>query len=344
MRFLPTLASLVLCPVLAINAWAHGHGGEMADAANHFLAALKPEQKAKVQIPFTDEERQNWNFVPKDRKGLPLKEMTVTQRNLLNALLLTGLSAKGSMKASTIMSLEEILAEMEGPKRTFPRDPELYFLTVFGTPGETNSWAWRFEGHHLSVNFTIVDGHEVSGAPNFFGSNPAEVRQGPRKGLRALAAEEDLGRQLVLALTEEQRKTAIFTDKAPADIVTGSQRQVKALEPVGITYKDLTENQQAQFRMLVSEYASRLRPEMTREDIGRIMKSGLDEVRFGWAGPTEVGAPHYYRVQGKTFLIEYDNTQNNANHVHAVWRDLENDFGGDALRRHYEQTPHTDSK
>lgn len=340
MRILPKLLALALSPLVALSVLAHGPGGEMADAANHFLAALKPEQKTKAQLAFTDDERQNWNFVPKDRKGLPLKEMSVTQRNLLNALLLTGLSAKGSAKASTIMSLEEILAELEGPNRTFPRDPELYYLTVFGTPGETNTWAWRFEGHHLSVNFTVVEGHDVFGGPSFLGSNPAEVKQGPRKGLRALAAEEDLGRQLVLALTDEQRKTAIFNEKAPADIITGSQRQAKALDPVGIAYKDLTENQQAMLRALVSEYAGRLRPEMTREDIGRIMKAGLDNVLFAWAGPTEPGKGHYYRVQGKTFLIEYDNTQNNANHVHAVWRDLENDFGGDALRRHYEQTPH----
>jgi hypothetical protein len=340
MRILPKLLALALSPLVALSVLGHGPGGEMADAANHFLAALKPEQKTKAQLAFTDDERQNWNFVPKDRKGLPLKEMSVTQRNLLNALLLTGLSAKGSMKASTIMSLEEILAELEGPNRTFPRDPELYYLTVFGTPGETNTWAWRFEGHHLSVNFTIVDGHDVSGAPSFFGSNPAEVKQGPRKGLRALAAEEDLGRQLVLALTDEQRKKAIFNEKAPADIITGSQRQAKALDPVGIAYKDLTGDQQGLLRGLVSEYAERLRPDLTRADIGRIMRAGMDDILFAWAGPTEPGKGHYYRVQGKTFLIEYDNTQNNANHVHAVWRDLENDFGGDALRRHYEQTPH----
>jgi hypothetical protein len=340
MRFLPgLLLTLALLPGVP-SLLAHGPGQEMADAANNILAALKPEQKAKAQFDFKSDERENWHFIPKDRVGLAVKEMSGGQRALLNALLVSGFSARGIAKASTIMSLEEILAEIEGPKRTFPRDPELYYLSIFGNPGETNTWSWRVEGHHLSVNFTVVNGHEISGAPSFMGTNPAKVKEGPRAGLRVLGTEEDLGRQLVLALSEEQRKTAIFTDKAPADILTLNERKAHALEPVGVVYKDLPEDQQLLLRDLIREYASRLRPELANADIGRIIRAGVETIRFGWAGSTEVGKPHYYRVQGPTFLIEYDNTQNNANHVHAVWRDLENDFGGDALSRHYEQTKH----
>jgi hypothetical protein len=344
MQILPRLVAFALAPLFAFTALAHGPGMEMADAANNVLAALKPEQKAKAQFEFGSDERENWHFIPKDRVGLPIKEMTGGQRALVNALLVSGFSARGFAKASTIMSLEEILAEMEGPKRTFPRDPELYYLSIFGTPGETNTWSWRVEGHHLSANFTIVNGHEISGTPSFFGTNPAKVKQGQRAGLRVLGVEEDMGRQLVLALTEDQRKTAIYTDKAPGEVLTSNERKAHALDPVGVVYKDLPEDQQLMLLDLIREYASRLRPELANADIGRILRAGVDTIRFGWAGSTEVGKPHYYRVQGPTFLIEYDNTQNNANHVHAVWRDLENDFGGDALARHYEQTKHSESK
>lgn len=308
---------------------------DMANAANNFLAALNADQKAKATFELKSDVRLDWHFIPKERKGLPMKEMTPDQRALAHALLSSGLSHRGHMKAATIMSLEQILFEMEqgrGPKR----DPELYFVRIFGKPEPQGTWAWCFEGHHLALNFTIVKGH-VSSAPSFMGTNPAEVRQGPRKGLRLLGKEEDLARKLVKSLNETQRKTAIYTNTAPADIITGADRKARPLEPKGISMKDLNEEQHELLKGVVMEYLFRARPDVAQHDAEEIREAGVENIYFAWAGSTEPGQGHYYRVQGPTFLLEYDNTQNNANHVHAVWRSLKNDFGEDLLKQHYDE-------
>jgi hypothetical protein len=310
--------------------------GEMAQAALNLWAALTPEQQKKASFEFKDDERLNWHFVPRERKGLPWTDMTVPQRHLAHAFLSSGLGQRGYAKAVSIMSLEEILRELEagrGPKR----DPELYFFSVFGKPGGKETWGWRVEGHHLALNFTVVGGKAVAGAPSFFGANPGEVRQGPRKGLRVLAAEEDLARQLVKSLSDEQKQTAITTKDAPRDILTGNKRKISLEAPTGLAASKMTPEQQAVLKALVAEYAHRLRPEMAEQDLAKIQKAGWDKVHFDWRGGVEPGEGHYYRIQGTTFLIEYDNTQNNANHIHAVWRDPANDFGEDLLKSHYEQ-------
>ena len=314
-------------------------GEEMASAANTFLASLSPEQKSKATFEFKGDERYDWHFVPRERKGISLKELTPAQRPLAHALLNSGLSQRGYASAVTIISLEQILKEIEGGRGP-ARDPELYFVQVFGSPGPKGAWGWRFEGHHLSLNFTVVEGRAVAGAPNFFGTNPGEVRDGPRKGLRVLGAEEDMGRKLVMSLDDSQRKTAIFSADAPKDIITGNARKAQIEGKQGLPFMQLTPPQRQQLAALVELYANRLRGEMAGQDLRRIADKGWDQVVFAWAGGTEPRQPHYYRVQGPTFLIEYDNTQNNANHVHSVWRDLENDFGEDALRKHHEQHAH----
>jgi hypothetical protein len=317
---------------------AHSPAEEMAEGAQNFLAALTPDQRARATFEWKDDERLNWHFIPRTRKGIPFKELTPAQRPLAHALLGTGLSQRGFAKAATIMSLEQILLELEqgsGPTR----DPELYFVSVFGKPGPKGAWGWRVEGHHLSVNFTIVNG-EIAAAPSFFGSNPGEVKQGPRAGLRVLGEEEDLGRQLVKSLEASQKKAAIIDATAPKDILTEAKRKVSPLEATGLAYAKLTGEQQQLLRQLVREYADRHRPEVAEQDLAKIKKAGWDKVLFAWAGGLERGQGHYYRVQGPTFLLEYDNTQNNANHIHSVWRDFENDFGEDLLRRHYQEAPH----
>ncbi len=318
---------------------AHGPGEEMADAAQHWLASLTTEQRVVGRFDLAAEERQNWNFVPLVRRGLTFKAMNPAQRLLAHALLASGLSARGLVKADTIMSLEGVLRELENGGVQV-RDEELYYVTIFGTPAETGTWGWRVEGHHLSVNFTIINGHEISATPSFLGSNPAEVRSGPRQGLRVLADEEDLGRALVRSLTEAQRRTAVFQAQAPNEIITGNQRKVTALTPVGIAWPDLTAPQQAALLDLIREYLERARSEVARADLARITAAGVEKIRFGWAGSIEPRQAHYYRVQGPTFLLEYDNTQNGANHIHAAWRDFERDFGEDLLRAHYDHTPH----
>lgn len=337
---LTVIKGLLLAVVMGLFPASRGHDSseaveEITSAANAFLAALNADQKAKATFDWKSEERFNWHFIPKERKGLPIKEMTHEQRPLAHALLASGLSHKGYIKATGIMSLEQILFEMEqgkGPKR----DPELYFFMIFGTPSTTGAWGYRFEGHHLSLSFTLAGGH-ISVTPSFMGTNPGEVRAGARKGVRLLGKEEDLARKLVKSLNEQQKKTAIYTNTAPADIITAADRKARVLEPKGISMKALNEEQQGVLWSVISEYLFRARGEVAEHELEEIHDAGPETIFFAWAGSTELNQGHYYRVQGPSFLLEYDNTQNNANHVHAVWRDLKNDYGEDMLREHYDR-------
>ena len=307
---------------------------EMTEAAQAFLAALGPEQRAKAVFPWEADERENWHFIPKDRLGLTLKDMTPAQRHLAYGLLNSGLSSKGYLKATTIMSMEQILQDMEGAKRRFPRDPELYHFSIFGTPDAHGTWGWRVEGHHLSQNFTIVNGTVASATPNFLGTNPGEVKQGPRAGLRVLGAEEDLARALVKSLTDEQRKVAVFSAIAPEDVLTLAARVAVITNTVGILADQLNAGQQVMLDQLLREYSGRLRGELATADLAKIEAAGLHRLRFAWAGGLERGDLHYFRLQGPTFVLEYDNTQNGGNHAHSVWRDFRNDFGRDVLKAH----------
>ncbi len=323
------------------NVEAHDAGTQMSAIAKVFLAALTPEQKAKACFDFAAEERENWHFIPRERKGLPLKEMTPQQRLLAHALLNTGLSFRGSAKAVTIMSLEEVLYQMEGAdesKRAATRekrDPEKYFVSIFGEPADKGVWGWRVEGHHLSLNFTLKDGQMIRATPAFMGTNPGEIRQGPLTGLRVLGVEEELGRELVKSLTPEQFKTAFITTEAPKEMITAAEHKVSALSPAGLANSELNEKQKDMLTRIISEYIDRMRPEIA--DAARAEFQAGGPIYFAWAGGKERGEPHYYRVQGKTFLLEYDNTQNDANHVHSVWRSFDGDFGRDLLGEHVKQ-------
>jgi hypothetical protein len=313
---------------------------QMAETANKFLGSLSPEQKAKAVLNFDDKDRQDWTYVPRDRKGLPLKEMNDAQRALAHEFLKTGLSAYGYQKITDIMSLEPVLRELEGPNRRWPRDETLYYFTIYGTPGAKDRWGWRFEGHHISLNFTIVKGDMLVEAPLGLGANPAEVRQGPRTGFRAQANEEDKGRALVQSLDEKQRAVAIFDQTAPSDIFTLGKLKADPLDPKGISYSQLNAQQQDKLLKLIDEYLARTPDEIAKQRREKMKKAGLDSIYFGWAGGLNKGDGHYYRIQSKTFLIEYDDTQNNNNHIHTVWRDFTGDFGRDLLQEHYQSTPH----
>ncbi len=335
-----SLAVVVLLQLALVSAHAHNVAAEMAAAADKFLAALTPEQRARATFDFKNDERLNWHFIPKERKGLTIKEMSPAQRLLAHGLLRSGLSAHGYDKATNIMSLEPILFELEGAGRKFPRDPELYHFFIFGKPGVKETWGWRVEGHHISVNVTLAKGQDISVTPSFFGSNPAEVRQGPRKGLRVLAEEEDLARQLLKSLDADQKQAALVETTAPKDIFTVADRKVKPLLPPGLLSSKMNKKQTTTLMRLIKAYVERYRPELAEDDLRKITKAGLDKIQFAWYGGVEKGEGHYYRVQGPTFLMEYDNTQNNNNHIHAVWRDFDGDFGEDILKKHYETTPH----
>jgi hypothetical protein len=310
----------------------------MARAATAFLAELTGDQRGRARFEFADAERLNWHFIPRERRGLPLKDMTQAQRDLARALLRAGVSQRGLAKVDGIIDLENVLREMGGDP--VMRDPGQYFFSVFGTPSADGPWGWRVEGHHLSLNFTVTRGSTVAWAPSFMGANPARVPSGSRQGLRVLAAEEDLARQLVLSLDATQRATAVFTTEAPRDIITGNAGQVDPLSPAGIPVSALNAQQSRMLVAVLDEYLARMADDIAAERRAQLERTDFGRVTFAWAGSTEVGQPHYYRIQGPTFLIEYDNTQNNANHIHSVWRDFTRDFGRDLLREHYRDAPH----
>jgi hypothetical protein len=253
-------------------------------------------------------------------------------------MLREALSARGYEKTTGVLELEAILRETEA-FGSLLRDPELYYLAIFGEPSDEKPWGWRFEGHHLSLNFSSASGRIVAATPSFFGANPARVPSGPRAGWRVLPAEEDLGRRLLGSFDEGQRRAAVMAVSAPSDIILGPGRK-SVPDPAGLAYADMSEAQRAILMELVGEYLGNMRADVARAQREKIEKAGLGTIRFAWAGGVRVGEGHYYRIQGPTFVIEYDNTQNHANHVHSVWRDLEDDFGGDLLRRHYAESPH----
>ena len=302
-------------------------------AARALLQSLEQAKRTQAQLPFDSSERTNWNYVPIKRAGVALADLDANQKTLIDPLLRSALSPAGFKTAQQIVQHESILGEIEGNPR---RDPELYYTVVFGEPGPRAPWAWRFEGHHLSVNATHVGGQTQVVAPLFMGSNPARVPHGPKAGLRLLAAEEDLARELVRMLPQARRTRAILADDAFPDIITRNDPKVRSLNVEGLAAGDMSQPEQTQLRKLLHVYSDRMTESAAREQLERIERAGFDKLHFGWAGSLEPGKPHYYRVHGPTVLIEYDNTQNNANHIHSVWRDLERDFGGDLLRAHYQ--------
>src|SRR5579872_4746326 len=308
--------------------------GVMTNAARAYLNALTPELRARTTFPLDADERMNWHFVPIERKGVALREMTSAQKHLAEALLSAGLSQQGIIKAHTIMSLDQVLKDMEqgkGPER----DPEKYYVSIFGEPSEQGTWGYRFEGHHISLNFTIVNGH-IASSPSFFGDNPAMVKEGPRAGLRALMREEDLGRELVKSLDDAQRAVAIVDKTAPKDIITFDSRKA-ALNghPNGLPFAKMSTKSKQALTELVNEYASNFPPQIADFRMDQFRKN-QGNLFFAWSGGIEPGQPHYYRVQTPAFLIEYDDTQNNNNHIHSVWRDYNGDFGLDLLAMHYQ--------
>jgi hypothetical protein len=309
--------------------------------ARTFLATLNERQRAAASFPFDDPERTRWVYVPQRRTGIPLRAMDAGQRAAAFELLGTGLSERGTGLARGIIELEGILRDTEGEGPWgIERDPELYYLSLFTGPGGTHPWGWSFEGHHLSVNVTDLGPHGQIVAPLFMGANPARVPSGPRQGTRLLAAEEDLAFELLHMLDPAQRARATLSARTFGEIVTRSVPVVAPMEFAGLPLADMTPAQQRQLRRLLQLYAGRMADSSASRQLRRIEEAGFERLHFAWAGAHQPGEPHYYRIHGPTVLVEYDNTQDGANHIHTVWRDLENDFGGDLLRKHYARQPH----
>ena len=327
----------------------------MTTAATQFLDSLNAEQRKQAIYPLESDEYLRWNFIPTEafaRNGVRLKDMTEAQQKLAHALLRSGLSDRGYQTYTAIIALEDILRVVEGARAGgapgaapggargggrgggFVRDPGVYFFTVFGQPSATGNWGWRVEGHHISLHFAVSRGAVAASTPSFAGSNPAEVRDGAEKGKRVLANLEDTGRALVMALDDRQRATAIINQTAPNEIVTNNTLNISPLSPDGLKYSAMTSAQRDLLMKVIDAYAGLMAPDIAAQRMARLKAGGLDNIGFAWAGPVERGALHYYRVQGPTFLIEFDNTQNQGNHVHSVWRDFNGDFGRDVLREH----------
>ncbi len=339
--FLGFFLSMVI--VLVGARWEESRDVEkMSDAANSFLEALTEDQRSLASFDFEDEERMRFHFVPVEmfeRRGVMIADLNRNQRTRAHDLLKSGLSQQGYMTVSQVMELEDMLLALEGGQR-FARDRDEYLFSVFGTPSNDGDWGWRFEGHHISLHYTIVGGVIALVAPAFLGANPAEVKEGVQVGRRVLGDREDAGRNLVRALNPSQQRKAVINVSAPRDILTSADINIRPFEPIGIQVSDLAEDQRRMLFELVDVYLSVVSDEIAEHRRSRLLGSDTGGIRFAWAGSIEPGQPHYYRVQGPTFLIEYDNTQNGANHIHSVWREFDGDFGRDFLREHRNTVPH----
>ncbi|MBJ6366526.1 DUF3500 domain-containing protein [Snuella sedimenti] len=305
-----------------------------------FINALSEEQQNKIILDFNAPTKTSWHFFPPSmwpREGIPLGELTPEQNALLLILLRSYLSEIGYKKTMKIIDLENVLAELSG-NFAF-RDAKKYYTAFYGNPLKDTIWAWSFEGHHLSLNFTCFN-NKISFTPRFFGANPATIKKGKRKGERTLHKEEDLGLKLINSMSGDQLQKAIFSEEALPDIVTSNAAEVTPLEAVGINMHELSNTQQLLLLQLINEYIASMPTALATKRMHALKQEESNAITFGWAGATALEKPHYYRIQGKTFLIEFDNTQNNANHIHTVWRDFNGDFGKDLIKEHYHKFKH----
>lgn len=324
---------LILFFIVAYSVQAFPQSNELSSKAVKILSFVSTDLKNEIQYKFDDDERFNWHFVPRSRNGVSFQDLNASQRDAVLSLIQSSLSNQGYSKTLGVIQLEGVLREMEGVFR----DPQKYFFTIFGDPASDKPWGWRLEGHHLSLNFTSVDGLVESSTPTFFGANPAVVPRGSEKGKQVLKEETELGFQLVNSLSADKLKVARFSETALPEIISGNDRRAKKLEPKGILFTELNEEQKAIFLQLLDVYVKNYHLGFSKKLMAKITSAGINNLSFAWSGSLKPGAGHYYRIQGPMLLIEYDNTQNNANHIHAVVRDLTNDFAEDILKEHYEK-------
>jgi len=311
---------------------------DVETSANAFLGLLDEKSRTQIQYNFNSDERFDWHYIPKRRNGLALRDMTDGQRNAAFVLLRNSLSDQGYRKALAIIELEKVLRGIEGrDDDDLYRDELNYYVTIFGTPAKEKVWGWRMEGHHLSINFSSKSGEIVSATPTFFGSNPATIPRGTEKGKKILKQETELAFSLLASLHADQLKTAVISKTAPREIITRNDRRAELLEPSGISYSKLTHAQQQIFLQLLHVYVKNYVFGFSEKFMNKIKKAGLNNLSFAWAGSLTEGAGYYYRIQGPVLLIELDNTQNNANHIHSVVRDITDDFAADILREHYQK-------
>ena len=308
----------------------------MVDAARRWVASLDTNQRSKATYHYMDGERLFWYYPPLNRHGLPLRDMTEQQRNYALELLATGLTEESNQQARSIIEHELVLGPLEAEwgQVTWPRDPELYYWTVFGDPGRHDPWGWRVEGHHLSVHYSVWGDQVIAVTPFFLGANPAEVRKGPKEGLRILGRREDLAIELIGSLDAGQRGKAVIHDKAPWDILGYNSSKQAIHDEEGLAGHEMNGTQREIMMALIGEYVNGVPAPVAEQRLAAIRDTGVDDYRLVWAGGLDRSRDHYYRIHGGQFIVEFDNVQNEANHIHSVWREVENDFAQDVLRDH----------
>ena len=316
---------------------------ELREAALNLLATLQPEQLEAIKAPFEVADHQKWTYLPGTRPGLTLGELDPAQRRLAIRLVELTCSERGLADAHAVLFDEAIrrnLPQAEPGSAADLYEDQRYYVRILGDPDGQGPWAWRLNGHHLALHLTVVDG-AVAMTPQFFGAEPAMVLSGPHEGLRILPAEEDLGRTLLAALEPAQREVAVVSQIAPDDILTRSDpiADVSTLYR-GLPYGEMNAEQRQLLSLLVGQYVGRAAGPIGLQTWQDITAAGIERLTFAWAGGSEPGQGHYYSVAGPTFLAEYDNTQDDANHIHSVWRDLRNDWGRDLLAAHYAMGRH----
>jgi hypothetical protein len=316
----------------------------MASAAMEFLGSLTEQQRQTARLPCGDDRRYVWDYRPIEstpRNGLRLINMNAEQKRKALALLDIGLSARGADTVRMIMDLETPLLlteKIEGRVTPFVRHPEQFAVCVFGDPAGRLPWAWHVGGHHVGVHFTVIDGDRIASVPLFFGANPAQVRHGPTAGQRTLPEEEDLARALVRGLSPELRRIAVVSDTAYPDILTDHYPVANAFAPPrGLAWSSMDGETRSQLASLLRYYITRVNEELS-STYWRKVESEFEDVTFAWTGSVEPGHGHYYTIKAASWLIEYDNTQNEANHIHSVLRDITGDWGNDLIAQHYAES------
>jgi hypothetical protein len=311
-------------------------GEEMAAAANAWLAALDTRRKGEAQLAWDSRWRENWHYVPRSRPGIPFRDMNASQSAGAWSLLGTLLSARGLEQVKGQLTIERILGELTGSPGF--RDPQNYALVIFGDPAGSAPWAWRFEGHHLSLSVVVAPGHGIALTPIFFGANPAKVPQNhAHGGFRLVGAEEDAAFSLIQSLEGGVRTQAVIGDRSLGDIVAGPSRELSLQRFEGVPLARLNDAQRGGVMRILELYTGTMREEVAAAAIARIREAGVEQLHLAWAGSLARGRPHYFRVHGPAALVEYDNTQDGANHVHSVWIDPQGVFGRDLLKAHYQR-------